>query len=80
MGSDNLCFKHKNEKYQNSLSEKFHFLVIKFSIYLNRNVFIMCQTIKVQKTTKILIHSWKCQVIIKRTWLACITKTRLFKL
>ena len=37
-----LCFEQKYEKYQNFLSENFPFLVIKFSIYLNRRVFIMC--------------------------------------
>ena len=29
------------KKYQNFLSENFHFLVVKFSIYLNRRVFVM---------------------------------------
>ena len=29
------------KKYQSFLSEKFHFLVVKFSIYLNRHVFVM---------------------------------------
>ena len=29
------------KKYQNFLSENFHFLVAKFSIYLNRHVFVM---------------------------------------
>ena len=37
----NLCFEQKYEKYQNFLSENFHFLVIKFSVYLNRHVFVM---------------------------------------
>ena len=32
----NLCLEQKYEKYQNFLSEKFHFLVVKFSVYLNR--------------------------------------------
>ena len=41
MSTHNLCFEHKYEKYQNFLSENFHFLVVKFSIYLNRRVFIM---------------------------------------
>ena len=36
----NLCFDHKYEKYQ-SLSENFQFLEVKFSIYLNRRVFVM---------------------------------------
>ena len=40
----NLCFKQKYEKYQNFLSENFPFLVVKFSIYLNRSVFVMQQT------------------------------------
>ena len=29
------------KKYQNYLSENFHFLVRKFSVYLNRHVFVM---------------------------------------
>ena len=37
----NLCFEQKYEKYQNFLSENFHFLVVKFSVYLNRRVFVM---------------------------------------
>ena len=28
-------------KYQNILTEKFHFLLVKFSVYLNRRVFVM---------------------------------------
>ena len=37
----NLCFEHKYEKYQCLLSENFQFLEVKFSIYLNRRVFVM---------------------------------------
>ena len=37
----NLCFEQKYEKYQIFLSEKLPFLVIKFSVYLNRHVFVM---------------------------------------
>ena len=38
----NLCFEQKYEKYQNFLSEKMpFFLVVKFSVYLNRHVFVM---------------------------------------
>ena len=40
MSTNNLCFEQKFEKYQ-YLSEKIYFLVVKFSIYLNRRVFIM---------------------------------------
>ena len=36
-----LCFEQKYEKYQFFLSEMFQFLEVKFSIYLNRRVFIM---------------------------------------
>ena len=37
----NLCFEQKYEKYQNFLSENFHFLGVKFSVYLNRHVLVM---------------------------------------
>ena len=37
----NLCFEQKYETQQNFSSEIFHFLVVKFSIYLNRRVFII---------------------------------------
>ena len=33
------------KKYQNFLSKNFQFLVVKFSIYLNRRVFVMIHTI-----------------------------------
>ena len=41
MSTHNLCFEQKYEKYQNFSSENFHFLVVKFPVYLNRHVFIM---------------------------------------
>ena len=41
MSAHNLCFEKKYEKYKNLLSEFFPFLVVKFSIYLNRFVFVM---------------------------------------
>ena len=38
----NLCFKQKYEKYQSFfLSENSHFLVVNFSVYFNRLVFVM---------------------------------------
>ena len=37
----NLCFEQKYEKYQNFLSENFQFLEVKFSLHLNRRVFVM---------------------------------------
>ena len=41
MSTHNLCFKQIYEKYQNFLPENFQFLEVKFSIYLNRCVFVM---------------------------------------
>ena len=41
MSTHNLCFEKKYEKYQNFLSENFQFLVVKFSVYLNRHVIVM---------------------------------------
>ena len=37
----NLSFEQKYENYQNFSTERFHFWVVKFSIYLNRRVFVM---------------------------------------
>ena len=41
MSTHNLCFEQGYEKNQNFLSKIFHFLVIKFSVHLNRPVFVM---------------------------------------
>ena len=43
MSTHNLCFEQKYEKYRDFSSESFHFFffVVKFSVYLNRHVFIM---------------------------------------
>ena len=44
MSTHNLCFEQKYEKISEFLSENFHFfffLVVKFSVYLNRLVFVM---------------------------------------
>ena len=41
MSTHNLCFEQKYEKHQNFLSKNFHFLVVKFLVYLNRRVFVM---------------------------------------
>ena len=37
----NLCLEKKYVKYRNFLSENFHFLVVKFSVYLNRRISVM---------------------------------------
>ena len=39
--TQNLCFEQKYEKIPEFLSENFHFLVVSFSVYLNRHVFVM---------------------------------------
>ena len=44
MSTHNLCFEQKYKKYQNFSFENFHFLVVKFSIYLNRHIFVMTYT------------------------------------
>ena len=41
MSTHNLCFEQKFEKYQNFFIRKFHFLVLKFSVYLNRLVLVI---------------------------------------
>ena len=42
MSTHNLCFEQKYEKnIRIILSENFHFFVVKFSVYLNRHVFVM---------------------------------------
>ena len=39
--TNNLCLEQKYEKYLCFLSENFQFLEVKFSIYLNRRVFVI---------------------------------------
>ena len=41
MSTHKLCLSRNREKYQNFLSENFPSLVVKFSIYLNRCIFVM---------------------------------------
>ena len=43
MSTHILCFEQKHEKFQNFLSENFHCLVVKFSIYFSKRVFVMFQ-------------------------------------
>ena len=52
MSTHNLSFEQKYEKYQNCLSQNFPFLVVKFSKYLNRRVFVMIK----MKYGEILYH------------------------
>ena len=46
MNTHNLCFEQKYEKIVKFLSENFHFLVVKFSVYFNWNVFLMKRGLK----------------------------------
>ena len=46
----NLCFKQIYENYQSFLSENFQFLEVKFSIYLNRRVFVMKSGKSIKRT------------------------------
>ena len=41
MSTHNLCFEQKYEKYQNFYRKISFFLVVKFSVNLNRRVFVM---------------------------------------
>ena len=41
MNTHNLYFEQNYEKYPEFFTENFHFLVVKFSVYLNRRVFVM---------------------------------------
>ena len=52
----NLCFEQKYEKYQSFLSENFQFLDVKFSIYLNRRVFVMCRQRRTRSTCNSRVH------------------------
>ena len=65
-----LCFEQKYEKYQILFSENFHFLVVKFSVYLNRHVFVMQYAVyvlfgKTEEQTNITV-SWKITYISLR--------------
>ena len=51
----NLCFEQKCETYQSFLSENFQFLEVKFSIYLNRRVFVMEFSMTVYLDTTMVI-------------------------
>ena len=41
MSTHILCFEQKYEKYLIFLPENFYFLMVRFSVYLNRRVFVM---------------------------------------
>ena len=50
MSTHNLCFEQEYEKYQNFYLKIFiFFLLVKFSVYLNRRVFVMKMKIFIQQ-------------------------------
>ena len=59
MSTHNLCFAQKYEKYQRFLFENFQFLEVKFSIHLNKHVFILFSDDAVQKLTITLLKRIK---------------------
>ena len=72
----NLCFEHKYEKYQNFfISKNFLFLVVKFSIYLNKRVFVV--SVGVSCFLSLYISHLFCRRFLGKVYL--ITKTSLFK-
>ena len=60
MSTHNLCFEQKYENYQRFLSESFQVLEVKFSLYLNRRVFVMfCRTIPLwNKLTSYVVYGY----------------------
>ena len=53
------------KKYLNFLSENFHFLMVKFSVYLNRRVFVMFQTLVCQiRVHKCYTKSRTCMYVM----------------
>ena len=52
MSTHYLCSEKKYKKYQNFLSGNFHLLVVKFSVYLNRHVFVMFAILPYKKKKK----------------------------
>ena len=59
----NLCFEQKYEKYQSFLSENFQFLEVKFSIYLNKRVFVM-GLLKGAGLKPVLLNEMKIEVSV----------------
>ena len=68
MSTHNLCFDQKYEKYQIFLSENFQFLEVKFSIHLNRRVYVMLNTLSRK-------YSLMCDLITPRFYF-CLKQTQ----
>ena len=63
--TQSLCSEQKYEKYQNFLSENFPYLVVKFSIYLNRHVFLMRKQTNFDRVVSLEMYQFllKCSFI-----------------
>ena len=65
MSIRNLCSEQKYENYQRFLPENFHFLEVKFSIYLNRRVLVMATLSKEKAyicfSCPLYIQKYKCK-------------------
>ena len=76
MSTNNLLFEQKYEKYQNFLSEIFHFLVLKFSVYLNRYVFVMHHSWTVRTVT--FVHNiYNLFIVYNSQWFCKSTKAMI---
>ena len=54
----NLCFEQKYENYQNFSSESFHIWLVKFSMYVNRHVFIMKRKVENSPSVSSFLYSF----------------------
>ena len=67
----NPCFEQKHEKYQNFLSENFHFLVIKLSVNLNSYIFVMFKLFDLRGLDPFSEETW-CTVKQLRNHNSCL--------
>ena len=58
MSTHSLCFEQKCEKYENFYLKIFILLVVKFSIYLNRRVFVM----DITRWALLCLHCFLCHI------------------
>ena len=57
------------KKYKSFLSENFHFLVVKFSVYLNRRVFVMFQAFTFFVTAYLfLLQTLHMLIFLQKVW------------
>ena len=67
MSTHNQCFKQKFEKHQNFYLKIFIFLAVKFSVHLNRLVFVMlCVSAFICGVSFIIIYSSSLLLCVPR--------------